>query len=99
MPTNNLKFLNLENYDFSVFYIVEVLKIYRCRRRKEFIMKENTYGIPEGSLKSLCDEFRKYNKIDPKLFETYSVKRGLRNADREGQPSVHFYFTFAFKIM
>jgi citrate synthase len=47
-------------------------------------MDEIKYGIPEGSLKSLCDEFRKYNRIEPELFETHQVKRGLRNADGTG---------------
>jgi citrate synthase len=40
--------------------------------------------IPYGSLKSLCEEFQKYNRIDPELFETYQVKRGLRNTDGTG---------------
>jgi citrate synthase len=47
-------------------------------------MEMAKYGIPEGSLKSLCDEFRKYNRIEPELFETYQVKRGLRNVDGTG---------------
>ena len=34
-----------------------------------------------GTLLSLCEEFRKNNRIDPQKFEQYGVKRGLRNAD------------------
>ena len=40
--------------------------------------------IPQGSLTDLCDEFRKYNRIPPELFDTYHVKRGLRNDDGTG---------------
>lgn len=47
-------------------------------------MEKNMYGVPEGSLKSLCEEFRKYNVIEPALFESYHVKRGLRNEDGTG---------------
>lgn len=37
-----------------------------------------------GTLLSLCEEFRKNNRIDPQKFEQYGVKRGLRNADGSG---------------
>ena len=47
-------------------------------------MEDIKYGIPQDSLKILCDEFRKYNRIDPELFETYHVRRGLRNDDGTG---------------
>jgi citrate synthase len=47
-------------------------------------MQEYTTKIPQGSLKSLCDEFKKYNKIDSELFDTYNVKKGLRNSDGTG---------------
>lgn len=47
-------------------------------------MQEYITKIPNGSLEKLCDEFRKYNRIDPELFETYHVKRGLRNEDGTG---------------
>ena len=40
--------------------------------------------ISNSTLTSLCDEFRKNNRIDPKKFEQYDVKRGLRNADGSG---------------
>lgn len=30
-----------------------------------------------GTLLSLCEEFRKNNRIDPQKFEQYGVKRGL----------------------
>ena len=33
---------------------------------------------------SLCGEFEKHNRIDPKYYEKYDVKRGLRNADGTG---------------
>lgn len=47
-------------------------------------MEQYLTSVPNSSLINLCDEFRKYNRIDPELFETYGVKRGLRNADGTG---------------
>ena len=35
-------------------------------------------------IEGLCDEFEKYNYIDPAYYERYDVKRGLRNADGTG---------------
>lgn len=37
-----------------------------------------------AAISSLCDEFRKNNRIDPEKFEKYQVKRGLRNEDGSG---------------
>lgn len=37
-----------------------------------------------GTIKDLCEEFRKYNKIDAALYEKFDVKRGLRNQDGTG---------------
>lgn len=36
------------------------------------------------AIKELCEEFKKNNKINSSLYETYTVKRGLRNADGTG---------------
>lgn len=36
------------------------------------------------AMKDLCEEFIKNNRIDPTLYEKYTVKRGLRNADGTG---------------
>ena len=36
------------------------------------------------AVKDLCEEFRKYNQIDPVLYERFDVKRGLRNQDGTG---------------
>ena len=47
-------------------------------------MEEYLPSMPASSIKKLCDEFEKYNHIDPELFETYHVKRGLRNSDGTG---------------
>jgi citrate synthase len=47
-------------------------------------MEKYLSSIPADSLKNLCDEFKKYNYIDPDLFEKYGVKRGLRNPDGTG---------------
>jgi citrate synthase len=47
-------------------------------------MEQYSAAIPSGSLTKLCEEFKKYNRIDPQLFENYGVKRGLRNADGTG---------------
>ena len=40
--------------------------------------------ISNSTLTSLCNEFKKNNCIDPKKFEQYEVKRGLRNTDGSG---------------
>ena len=37
-----------------------------------------------ASIKSLCEAFVKYNRIDPKYYEKYRIKRGLRNEDGTG---------------
>jgi len=37
-----------------------------------------------SAIKQLCEEFKKYNHIDPALFEKFNVKRGLRNKDGTG---------------
>ena len=46
------------------------------------------YGVaPEeerADIHILCEEYGKYNHIDPAAFERYQVKRGLRNADGTG---------------
>lgn len=47
-------------------------------------MEENRVKISNSTLTSLCEEFRKNNRIDPAKFEQYEVKRGLRNADGSG---------------
>lgn len=36
------------------------------------------------AISSLCEEFRKYNHIDPAYYDVYNVKRGLRNNDGTG---------------
>ncbi len=41
-------------------------------------------NISYDVLSNLCEEFRKYNYIDPRDFERYHVKRGLRNEDGTG---------------
>lgn len=38
----------------------------------------------QRAIKFLCDEFRKYNHIDPASYDLYNVKRGLRNQDGTG---------------
>jgi citrate synthase len=35
-------------------------------------------------IKSLCEQFKKYNHIDPRYYQTLDVKRGLRNMDGTG---------------
>ena len=47
-------------------------------------MDADSRTLPIDSLKNLCDEFKKYNRIDPELFDAYHVKRGLRNDDGTG---------------
>lgn len=38
----------------------------------------------QRAIQFLCDEYRKYNHIDPSNYEVYNVKRGLRNQDGTG---------------
>ena len=40
--------------------------------------------IEDALLKGYADKIRATGKIDPSLYEKYSVKRGLRNADGTG---------------
>ena len=40
--------------------------------------------MSQDTILSLCEEIKKNNQIDPKLFEKHQVKRGLRNADGSG---------------
>lgn len=47
-------------------------------------MQETMLKDSDEFVKSLCDEFRKYNYIDPSFYERFDVKRGLRNADGTG---------------
>lgn len=47
-------------------------------------MENGVTRISNGTLTSLCDEFRKNNHIEPEKFERYEVKRGLRNPDGSG---------------
>lgn len=37
-----------------------------------------------ADIQDLCEEFRRYNKIDNELYERFDVKRGLRNQDGTG---------------
>ena len=37
-----------------------------------------------SAIQDLCEEFRKYNRIDASLYEKFDVKRGLRNQDGTG---------------
>lgn len=37
-----------------------------------------------AGIQDLCEEFRRYNKIDNELYERFDVKRGLRNQDGTG---------------
>ena len=41
-------------------------------------------AVAERDIKTLCDQIRKYNFIDPADFERFNVKRGLRNSDGTG---------------
>ncbi len=47
-------------------------------------MELDALHVKESSIHTLCEEYRKNNQIDPKMYEAYSVKRGLRNADGTG---------------
>ena len=49
----------------------------RLRRRRGQVINEN-------ARKLLCKQFVNNNTIDPKFFDKYVVKRGLRNADGTG---------------
>ncbi|MCI8623123.1 MAG: citrate synthase [Provencibacterium sp.] len=38
----------------------------------------------QRAIQFLCEEYRKYNRIDPAYYDVYNVKRGLRNNDGTG---------------
>ena len=40
--------------------------------------------VTDRDIKTLCDQIRKYNFIEPSDFERFNVKRGLRNSDGTG---------------
>ena len=46
-------------------------------------MESNPFSSNQ-TLMTLCEEFAKYNLIDPAYYEKWDVKRGLRNADGTG---------------
>jgi citrate synthase len=52
-------------------------------------MTQNTYMSPSDEhalsyIKGICQQYAKYDSIDPSLYERYGVKRGLRNSDGTG---------------
>ena len=47
-------------------------------------MSNNYFSAESDAIKFLCDEFRKYNKINIEDSEKFGVKRGLRNPDGTG---------------
>jgi len=47
-------------------------------------MREITFDDSRDFITSLCEEFKKNNRIDPEEYENYNVKRGLRNSDGTG---------------
>ena len=49
-------------------------------RRKAVEQYRSSLDFIEG----LCGEFEKYAQIEPRYYEKYSVKRGLRNSDGTG---------------
>lgn len=46
--------------------------------------REVSTSINMDSIKLLCDEYKKYNYIDPSLYEKFDIKKGLRNQDGTG---------------
>ena len=46
--------------------------------------REITTSVDMKSIKSLCEEYKKYNYIPPELYERFDIKRGLRNQDGTG---------------
>ncbi len=36
------------------------------------------------AIKNLCEEYKKYNHIPSELYESFDIKRGLRNQDGTG---------------
>lgn len=47
-------------------------------------MNKEHGGTTMSAIKELCDEFKKYNRIDASQYERFDVKRGLRNSDGTG---------------
>lgn len=85
--------LNGECLTINLFDILQILSM-QLGIRPPFSQQErgalmtdltpNAAGVTNAKFSHLCDEFRKNNVIDPKKFETYGVKRGLRNPDGTG---------------
>lgn len=46
--------------------------------------REVATSVNMDTIRSLCEEYEKNNYIDPKLYDRYEVKRGLRNQDGTG---------------
>lgn len=47
-------------------------------------MEERKSGVDTQIISSLCQDFSRYNRIDPGYYEKWDVKRGLRNQDGTG---------------
>ena len=52
-------------------------------------MTPTTYMSPSDEhalsyIKGICQQYAKYDRVDPSLYERYGVKRGLRNSDGTG---------------
>lgn len=58
----------------------DILNSMRNARQKAVEQYRSSVDFIEG----LCEEFEKYTQINPRYYEKYSVKRGLRNADGTG---------------
>lgn len=48
------------------------------------IMSMTDSKVSDSNIRSLCEQIRKYNHIDPADFDRFNVKRGLRNSDGTG---------------
>lgn len=46
--------------------------------------REKNTSINMDAVKLLCEEYQKYNHINPELYERFDIKRGLRNQDGTG---------------
>ena len=52
-------------------------------RLSSITSKEESANL-RNDIHNLCEEFKKYNRIDEETYDKYNVKRGLRNSDGTG---------------
>ena len=71
----------------KIAFVLKIIMIDSVKRRVPFIMlrdEKNAYSAITPAILALKEQWEKKNYIDPKLYQEYNVKRGLRNEDGRG---------------